>query len=57
MTAAAVPAGGGFRRSLSLAGDFAGLMGLALIIPFAILAFGLPLVLLIKAVLWLFGAQ
>jgi hypothetical protein len=47
----------GLRRGLGLAGDFAGLMGLALFVPFAILAFGLPLVLLIKAVLWIFGMQ
>ena len=48
---------GGFRRGLDFAGNFAGLMGLALLVPFAILAFGLPFVLLIKAVLWLFGAD
>ena len=47
----------GLRRGFGLAGDFVGLMGLALFVPFAILAFGLPLVLLIKAVLWIFGMQ
>ena len=45
------------RRGLGLAGDFAGLIGLALFVPVAILAFGLPLVLLIKGVLWIFGVQ
>lgn len=57
MTAVSTTAPGGLRRGLGFAGDFAGLMGLALLVPFAILAFGLPFVLLIKAVLWLLGAD
>ena len=57
MSVASSSSESGLRRGLGFAGDFAGLIGLALFVPFAILAFGLPLVLLIKGVLWIFGVQ
>ena len=46
-----------FGRVAEFAGDGLGLIGIVLCIPFAILAFALPIVLVLRGVLWIAGVK
>ena len=44
-----------FRRAALVAGDSLGVVGVALIIPFVILAIGIPIALCLRFLLWIAG--
>ena len=46
---------GPLRRSAGAVGDIVGAMGVVLLVPFVILAIGMPIVLALRALLWLIG--
>ena len=53
----ALPTPGPLRRAAMAIGDVVGAMGVVLLVPFVILAIGMPVVLALRALLWVLGVS
>ena len=51
----AIPTPGPLRRTAMVVGDLFGAMGVVLLVPVVILAIGMPVVLALRALLWVAG--
>ena len=51
----ALPVPGPLRRTAMRIGDLLGAMGVVLVVPFVILAIGMPIVLALRVLLWIVG--
>jgi len=48
---------GALRRAAMIIGDFLGLIGVVLCVPFVILAIGIPIALCVRFLLWIVGMR